>query len=259
MKVSVEFIRRLAAAAAAETLPRFRQSGTVSNKLEGGFDPVTEADREAELAIRALIKAEYPDHGILGEEHGVEKGSSSHVWVIDPIDGTRAFITGLPVWGTLVGLTVDGDAIAGLMAQPFTGELFYATGSSTRYEGPGGPRILRTRQTTKLSEATLMTTTPGMFTGEMRAAYDRLEAKVKLARYGTDCYAYAMVAAGHADLVCEVGLKPYDIVALIPVIEKAGGVVTTFTGGPAEKGGNVIAAATPELHAAAMEVLAASA
>ena len=103
-----------------------------------------------------------------------------------------------------------------------------------------------------------MTTTPGMFTGAMRAAYDRLEAKVKLARYGTDCYAYAMVAAGHADLVCEVGLKPYDIVALIPVIEKAGGVVTTFTGGPAEQGGNVIAAATPELHAAAMEVLAAA-
>lgn len=257
MKVSVEFIRRIAAAAAAETLPRFRQSGTISNKLEGGFDPVTEADREAELAIRALIKAEYPDHGILGEEHGIEKGSSSHVWVIDPIDGTRAFITGLPVWGTLVGLTVDGDAVAGLMAQPFTGELFYATGSSTRYEGPGGPRILQTRQTRNLSEATLMTTTPGMFQGEMRAAYDRLESKVKLARYGTDCYAYAMVAAGHADLVCEVGLKPYDIVALIPVIEKAGGVVTTFTGGPAEKGGNVIAAATPELHAAAMEVLAA--
>ena len=140
MDISIDFMRRIAHAAAAETLPRFRQQGAVANKEAGSFDPVTEADREAERVIRALISAEHPDHGILGEEHGSENISSRHVWVIDPIDGTRAFISGLPVWGTLVGLTVDGDAVAGMMAQPFTGELFYANASGSHYEGPGGPR-----------------------------------------------------------------------------------------------------------------------
>ncbi|PWJ73864.1 histidinol phosphatase-like enzyme (inositol monophosphatase family) [Pseudaminobacter salicylatoxidans] len=253
--VTVEFMRRIAKAAAAETLPRFRQHTAVVNKLAVGFDPVTEADREAERAIRALISAEFPGHGILGEEHGLENASSRHVWVIDPIDGTRAFISGLPVWGTLVGLTVDGDAVAGMMSQPFTGELFYADAEGAHYEGPGGNRRLATRQTTDLADATLFTTTPALFRDGKRAIYDRLEGRVRLARYGTDCYAFAMVAAGHADIVVEAGLQPYDIVALIPIIEKAGGVVTTFDGGPAEKGGDVIAAATPELHAAALAVL----
>ncbi|MDH6233500.1 histidinol phosphatase-like enzyme (inositol monophosphatase family) [Mesorhizobium soli] len=255
LPVTVDFMRRIAEAAAAETLPRFRQQNTVSNKEAGGFDPVTEADREAERAIRALINTEYPTHGILGEEHGNENVSSSHVWVIDPIDGTRAYISGLPVWGTLVGLTVDGDAVAGMMSQPFTGELFYADASGSYYEGPGGSRKLATRKTTSLADATLFTTTPALFKGEKRGLYDRLEKQVRLARYGTDCYAFAMVAAGHADIVTDPGLQPYDIVALIPIIEKAGGVVTTFNGEPAEKGGDILAAATPELHAAAMEYL----
>ena len=256
MTVPAEFLRRIAAAAAAETLPRFRAQGAVANKLAAGFDPVTEADREAERAIRTLIKAEYPEHGILGEEHGAENLSSRHHWIIDPIDGTRAFISGIPVWGTLVGLTVDGDAVAGLMSQPFTGELFYATGSASRYEGPGGARALSTRRVTELSHATLFTTTPALFRGEMRARYDRLESRVRLALYGTDCYAFAMVAAGHVDIVADPGLQSYDIAALIPIIEQAGGVVTTFYGGPAEQGGDVIAAATPELHAAACAILA---
>lgn len=255
MPVTVDFMRRMAEAAAAETLPRFRQQNAIANKLAGGFDPVTEADREAERAIRALINAEYPAHGILGEEHGIENASSSHVWVIDPIDGTRAYISGLPVWGTLVGLTVDGDAVAGMMSQPFTGELFYADASGAHYEGPGGSRKLSTRKTTALSDATLFTTTPALFKGDQRAVYDRFEQQVRLARYGTDCYAFAMVAAGHADIVVDPGLQPYDIVALIPIIEKAGGIVTTFAGGPAEQGGDILAAATPELHAAAMEFL----
>ncbi|WP_442920875.1 histidinol-phosphatase [Mesorhizobium sp. CCNWLW176] len=248
-------MRRIAEAAAAETLPRFRQQGAVSNKLSGGFDPVTEADREAERAIRALINAEFPDHGILGEEHGIENASSSHVWVIDPIDGTRAYISGLPVWGTLVGLTVDGDSVAGLMSQPFTGELYYANASGSHYEGPGGARKLSTRKTTSLADATLFTTTPALFKGDKRVLYDRLESQVRLARYGTDCYAFAMVASGNADIVADPGLQPYDIVALIPIIEKAGGVVTTFSGGPAENGGDILASATPELHAAAMKIL----
>lgn len=255
MDISTDFMRRIAHAAAAETLPRFRSQGKVTNKLAESFDPVTEADREAERAIRTLISAEYPDHGILGEEHGSENTTSRHVWVIDPIDGTRAFISGLPVWGTLVGLTADGDAVAGMMSQPFTGELFYANASGSYYEGPGGPRRLATRKTTDLAQATLFTTTPALFKGEARKRYDQFETRVQLARYGTDCYAFAMVAAGCVDIVADPGLKPYDIVALIPIIEKAGGVVTTFEGGPAEKGGDILAAATPELHAAAMAAL----
>ena len=256
MEISVEFFRRIAAAAAAETLPRFRRFGDVANKLEGGFDPVTEADREAEKAVRALIRAEYPGQGILGEEFGSENASSDHVWVIDPIDGTRSFISGIPLWGTLVGLTRRGNAVAGMMAQPFIGELFYAAGGEAWYEGPHGARQrLSARKTVALSEATLCTTTPALFQGDRRVAYDRLEKAVRLARYGTDCYAYVMLAAGNVDLVVEVGLQPYDIVALIPIIEAAGGVVTEWSGGPAEDGGGIVAAATPELHAAAMDAL----
>jgi histidinol phosphatase-like enzyme (inositol monophosphatase family) len=255
LDISTDFLRQIARAAAAETLPRFRSPGEVSNKLSGGFDPVTEADQQAELAIRALIETEFPDHGILGEEHGSRNIDSPNVWVIDPIDGTRAFISGLPVWGTLVGLTVGGDAVVGMMSQPFTGELFYANALGAHYEGPGGPRRLATRKTTSLSDATLFTTTPALFAGEARDRYDRLEALVRLARYGVDCYAFAMLAAGSIDVVVEAGLKPYDIVALIPIIERAGGVITTVEGGPAEKGGDIVAGATPELHAAAMAVL----
>jgi histidinol phosphatase-like enzyme (inositol monophosphatase family) len=252
---SPDFMRRLAAVAAAETLPRFRQGGDVANKRESGFDPVTEADRAAEQAIRRLIGDEFPDHGIIGEEFGAERTESSHVWVIDPIDGTRAFISGLPLWGTLVGLTVDGKAAAGMMSQPFTGELYYADGNGAYYEGPGGARRLASRRTTRLADATLCTTTPALFDAPRRALYDRVEEAVRLPRYGTDCYAYAMVAAGHVDLVIECGLQPYDVVALIPIIEQAGGVITAWDGTAAEAGGDIVAAATPELHARALEYL----
>jgi histidinol phosphatase-like enzyme (inositol monophosphatase family) len=255
LEVSAEFMRRIARAAAAETLPRFRQFGDISNKLAGGFDPVTEADREAEQAIRALIRTEFPDHGIVGEEFGSENPAASHIWVVDPIDGTRSFISGIPLWGTLVGLTAGGDAIAGMMAQPFTGELFYATGGEAWYEGPGGTRQLVTRKTAALGDATLCTTTPALFQNGRRGAYERLEKSVRMPRYGTDCYAYAMIAAGHVDLVVEVGLQSYDIVALIPIIEAAGGMVTDWEGGPAENGGEIVAAATSALHEAAMTVL----
>jgi histidinol phosphatase-like enzyme (inositol monophosphatase family) len=255
LEISPEFMRRIARAAAAETLPRFRVPGAVANKYTEGFDPVTEADREAETAIRALIRSEFPGHGILGEEFGPENAAASHVWVIDPIDGTRSFISGIPLWGTLVGLTVDGDAVAGLMAQPFIGELFYASDGHARYEGANGSLPLSTRKTASLADATLCTTTPAMFKDRRREAYDRLEHSVRLARYGTDCYAYAMVAAGNVDLVVETGLQTYDIVALIPIIEAAGGMITDLDGGPAENGGDIVAAATPALHEAAMKVL----
>ncbi len=255
MDLTVDVLRHLAAEAARETLPRFRQPHQVTNKLAGGFDPVTEADREAERAIRRAIGEQFPGDGILGEEFGPENLPNSRCWVIDPIDGTRAFMSGLPLWGTLVGLLEAGDAVAGMMSQPFTGELFYAIDGKASYEGPGGARDLKTRATTDLRHATLCTTTPSLFLNGERTSYDQLELAVQLARYGTDCYAYCMLAAGQVDLVVETGLQPYDIVALIPVIEAAGGIVTTRDGGPAEAGGFVVAAATPQLHAAALDLL----
>ncbi|MVA95784.1 histidinol-phosphatase [Nitratireductor sp. CAU 1489] len=252
---TAELLRRIAAAAAEQTLPRFRRAGAVSNKQAAGFDPVTEADREAERAIREIIRAEFPDDGIVGEEHGVENPDARRVWVIDPIDGTRAFISGVPLWGTLVGLVEDGKAVAGLMSQPFIGELYYATGQGAFYEGPGGARPLATRATTSLAEASLFTTTPALFQGALRDRYDRLEAAVRLPRYGTDCYAFAMVAAGHADIAVEAGLQSYDIAGLVALIERAGGVVTTWQGGRPEGGGDIVAAATPALHRAVLDLV----
>ncbi|AJY44648.1 histidinol-phosphatase [Martelella endophytica] len=250
-----DFFNRLADAARAETLPRFRSQLAVDNKYEVGFDPVTEGDRAAETAIRALIAREFPDHGILGEEHGASGLDREHVWVIDPIDGTRAFIAGLPVWGTLIGFYRGGRAVMGLMDQPFTGERYFADGRQSHYLGPGGPRTLATSRTEALEEAILFTTSPRIIAAEKLARYDRLEARCRLARYGTDCYAFSLVAGGFADIAIESGLKPYDIAALIPLIEQAGGVVTTWDGGRPEQGGDVIAAANPALHARALAVL----
>lgn len=255
MRIEPDFMRKIAAAAAQETLPRFRQAGLVDNKLTSGFDPVTEADRQAEQSIRALIRETYPQHGILGEEFGLENSDAQYRWVIDPIDGTRSFISGMPLWGTLVGLTDNGDAVAGMMSQPFIGELFWCDGERSHYEGPHGSKQIAASKITDVTAATLCTTTPAMFTDERKLAYDRLEGAVQLARYGTDCYAYAMLAAGNVDLVVETGLQPYDIIALIPIIEQAGGVITTWDGGPAEQAGDIVAAATPELHAAAITLL----
>jgi histidinol phosphatase-like enzyme (inositol monophosphatase family) len=259
MPVTRDFFVELAKAAAAETLPRFRAGGGIDDKgVKGGiatFDPVTEADRAAETAIRTLIARHYPDHGILGEEHGSIGLDREHVWVIDPIDGTRAFITGIPVWGTLVGLTEKGRAIAGMMAQPFTGELFHAVNGKSWRTVDGTDIENRVSDVTGLAEATLFTTTPHLFKGIMRERYDAVEAQVKLFRYGCDCYAYCMLAAGFVDLVIETALQPYDIVALVPIIEAAGGMVTGWDGSRPEKGGNIIAAATPELHRAAMAIM----
>lgn len=255
MQIDAAFLREIAAAAAAETLPRFRQKNHVSNKVESGFDPVTEADREAERAIRTLISARFPEHGIIGEELGALNPESRHVWVIDPVDGTRAFITGLPVWGTLAGLLVDGDAVAGMMAQPFTRELFYANGEGAFYEGPERSHPMRVSDTASLGQASLFTTSPHLFGPRERCVLDRLEAAVQLTRYGCDCYAFAMLAAGHVDMVIEAGLQSYDIVALIPLIEQAGGIITRWDGGPAESGGNILAAANENLWRQALEVI----
>ena len=254
-KTMFGFFEEIAEAAAAATLPYFRTAMAVDNKIDGGFDPVTEADKSAELANRALIERDYPIDGIHGEEYGLVRDKAKRRWVIDPIDGTRAFISGLPVWGTLVGLTDNGISIAGMMAQPFTGELFMADGTRAIRTWRGQTADLKVSACKSLSTAKLFTTSPHLFKGAMRARFDGLETQVRLSRYGTDCYAFAMLAAGFADIVIDPGLQPYDIVALIPLIEQAGGIVTTFDGARAESGGDIIAAATPELHQAAMAAM----
>lgn len=249
------FLDRLATAAAEAILPHFRTSAHVENKETARFDPVTIADRSAEQAMRTLINTEYPAHGIVGEEFGNENEDAEFVWVLDPIDGTRSFITGLPIWGTLIGLKRDGQPVLGMMAQPFTGERYAGDGKRAWYTGPGGARTLKTRACASLAEASLLTTTPAIFKGADRAAYDRVEAAVRMPRYGTDCYGYCMVAAGNADLVVEAGLQTYDILALIPIIEGAGGRVTSWENGPAGAGGRVVASGDPRVHQAALEIL----
>lgn len=249
------FLDELADAASRETLPRFRRPMAVENKRTSGFDPVTEADQAAEEAIRALIGERFPQHGILGEEQGGENTGQPHLWVIDPIDGTRAFIAGLPVWGTLIGFYVDGRATMGVMDQPFTGERFIAGPAGAVYRRGGEEKVLRTRDCGSLAEATLFTTSPFLHEGDLRRRYDLLESAVTLTRYGCDCYAFAMLAAGHVDLVVESGLKPYDIAALIVIIEQAGGIVTTWEGGRAEEGGNIVAAGSRAVHAEALAIL----
>jgi histidinol phosphatase-like enzyme (inositol monophosphatase family) len=251
------FFAELAAASAAAILPYFRAGADAANKADAGaFDPVTEGDRAGERAIRGLIAARFPAHAIRGEEYGLSNAGASHEWIIDPIDGTRGFICGLPTWGTLVGLMRGGRPLYGMMNQPHVGERFMGDGRSATLHGRGGAARLRSRRGRALAEALLATTSPGIITGADGEAYRRLEARCRLARYGTDCYAYAMVAAGQIDLVCETGLHAYDIMPLIPIIEGAGGVVTTWDGGPAHDGGRVLAAGSPELHAEALAVLA---
>ncbi len=253
------FVERLADVASDSIMPHFRAAPSIESKGNAGFDPVTIADRDSETAMRRLIKQTYPDHGIVGEEHGNEHSDAEFVWVLDPIDGTRAFITGLPVWGTLIGLLHNGRPAFGMMAQAFTRERFAGDGTRAWYRGPDGRTSpLATRRCASLSDAALFTTTPAMFAGADRAAYDRVEAAVRLARYGVDCYGYCMVAAGHADLVIEAGLKPYDIVALIPIIAGAGGRVTDWQGNSAAGGGRVVASGDAGLHDAVLAELARS-
>jgi myo-inositol-1(or 4)-monophosphatase len=243
------FFDALATASAAAILPHFRGRLAVEDKHSRGvYDPVTVADRAGEAAMRAVISEHCPAHGILGEEYGRERVDAEHVWVLDPIDGTRAFISGLPTWGTLIGLMRNGVPVRGMMQQPFTAERYEGDGARAWYRGPDGERALTTRACGEISDAVLFTTSPSIFSAEERVAYDAIERDVRLARYGADCYAYCMVAAGHVDLVIEAGLEPYDVVALIPIVEGAGGAMTTWTGGPAAGGGRVVASGDKRLH-----------
>ena len=252
----------LADLARKETLAAFRPAGGISadNKRAEGFDPVTAADRAAEAAMRALIEAERPEDGIHGEEFGIKRGSSGLTWVLDPIDGTRGYMSGTPTWGVLIALAREeaagpGAPLLGVIDQPYIGERFWGGFGSAGSLGPLGEAALATRPARKLSEATLFSTFPEVGTPAEGAAFARLSQAAQLTRYGMDCYAYALVAAGQIDLVVEAGLQAYDVAAPIAVIEAAGGLVTDWQGGPAHRGGQVIAAANRDIHAEAMALL----
>lgn len=250
------FIGQLATASGKTILPFFRTSLGVENKNAGrDLDPVTEADRAAEAVMRRMIKDSFPKHGIVGEEFGSERADADYVWVLDPIDGTKSFIAGLPIWGTLIALMHRGSPVYGMMHQPYIGERFTGDNGAARYEGPSGKRKLAVRRCATLAEATLFTTSPRLMNAADRARFERVESEVRLSRYGGDCYAYCMLASGHLDLVIETELKPYDVAALIPIVSGAGGIMTTWEGEPAQSGGRIVAAGDRRVHEAALKLL----
>ncbi|KIC43304.1 inositol monophosphatase [Ruegeria sp. ANG-R] len=246
----------MADAARAAILPYFRQSNLkTDNKRLSGFDPVTIADREAEKAMRAVLAKHRPEDGILGEEFGQSVGTSGRVWVLDPIDGTRGFISGTPTWGVLIALSDDTGPALGVIDQPYIGERFIGDKDQAIVKGPMGRAALGTRETRSLDQAIIFTTFPEVGSETEASAFRAVSRRAKLTRYGMDCYAYALLAAGQIDLVVEAGLNAYDIQAPIAVIEAAGGIVTDWQGAPAHNGGRALAAANADIHAAALEIL----
>ena len=246
--------------AGAATLPFFRAGGKVDDKrveAEAGrdFDPVTEADRAAEAVVRERLGNAFPEHGLYGEEFGLQEGNGL-TWVIDPIDGTRGFITGMLHWGVLLGLFDGQEPVLGVMHQPFTGETFFGAAGRTGWRRGGEERALRVRPCAELADAALGATTPLMFkeTGR-RAAFDRVDERVRFTRLGGDCYNYALLAMGCLDLVVEDSLQPYDIQALIPIVRGAGGLVTSWTSGDPSMGGAVVAAGDARVHDEALRLL----
>jgi len=250
------FAVELAREAARVSLPYFRGANVEADKGgPGAFDPVTQADQEAEAALRRLIAARYPDHGVIGEEFGEDRPDADHVWILDPIDGTRAFIAGLPLWTNLIALRIDGLPQVGVIGQPCLEEIFIG--------GPSGARLLKgivettlaARPCEQLTSAVIATTDPDLFTGAELGAWTQVRAAAKLARLGCDAYAYAMLAAGRIDLVAESGLKVWDWSALVPVIEAAGGQVTDWRGGAPDGNGQILAVGDARLAEQAMTAL----
>jgi histidinol phosphatase-like enzyme (inositol monophosphatase family) len=251
------FAVELSHEAARVALPFFRGEFAQEDKgSPGAFDPVTEADRAAEAAIRRMIAARYPEHGVIGEEYGEDRPDADHVWVLDPIDGTRAFIAGLPLWTTLIALRREAAPMIGAVGQPYLGEVFLGGPSGARLLKGGGETPLKTRACPDLSQALIATTDPEIFLGADRAAWDRLRGAARLARLGCDAYAYAMVAAGRIDLVAESELKVWDWSALKPLVEAAGGRFTDWRGdAPNEADGRVLAVGDARLTAQARPLL----
>ena len=246
----------LADAARPIALQYFRQSDQgLENKLDLGFDPVTIADKSIEREMRRILKTRRPDDGIMGEEYDDVAGTTGLTWVLDPIDGTRAFISGTPTWGVLVGLDAGQGPILGVVDQPFTGERFAGGFGAASWGHKGQVHDIVVRDCKKLNEAVLFTTFPEVGTPSEGTAFQKVAKQCKLTRYGTDCYAYALLAAGQIDLVIEAGLNAFDIQGPMAVIQNAGGIVTNWQGGPAHMGGQVIAAGDVRTHAAALDLL----
>ncbi|MBS0385112.1 MAG: histidinol-phosphatase [Proteobacteria bacterium] len=232
---------KLADAARTAILPYFRAPHAVDNKSDKHFDPVTEADRACEQRMRQLIEAGFPDHAILGEEFGEKAGQSGYQWILDPIDGTRAFVAGLPTWGVLIGLYHEGAPLLGVMDQPYLDERYRGFPGGAESTIRGVTRPLNTRACAAQRNATLSTTDPTLFRGHELDAFARVRKASKVVRYGFDCYAYCMLASGYMDCVIESGLKAFDIAALIPIVVGAGGGVCDWQGGSAAQGGQVLA------------------
>jgi myo-inositol-1(or 4)-monophosphatase len=252
----ISFANRLADLARQETLRQAGGSMPVQNKGSvAEFDPVTEADRNAERAMREAIEKVHPDHGIAGEEFGETHGSSRYQWMLDPIDGTRSYTCGLPTWTTLIALLDDGDPVLGIIDAPAVGERYVGCSASATLSSGGSTAPLRVSGCTSLTEARLSTTDPFLFTGPAGVAFERLRKAARTTRYGHDAYGYARLAAGTLDLVVECKLKPHDYAALIPVVHGAGGVFGDWSGGSDFAAGNVIAAATPQLYDAVVEIM----
>jgi histidinol phosphatase-like enzyme (inositol monophosphatase family) len=246
----------LADAARVATLAHFRQTGlTADTKETDRFDPVTVADRLSEQRMREILARRRPDDAILGEEFGPKAGTSGLTWVLDPIDGTRGYLSGTPTWGVLIAVSDRSGPIYGIIDQPYIGERFEGGLGRAEVNGPLGRIGLKTRPARPLSQAIVFSTFPEVGTAAEGAAFRRVAGQARLVRYGMDCYAYALIAAGQIDLVIEAGLKAYDVQAPIAVIEAAGGMVTDWQGRPCHEGGQVLAAANPQIHAEAMVLL----
>lgn len=246
----------LADAARVATLAHFRATGlTADTKETTRFDPVTVADRQSETEMRAILARRRPHDGILGEEFGTTAGTTGLTWVLDPIDGTRGYLSGTPTWGVLIAVYDENGPIYGIVDQPYIRERFEGGLGRAEVNGPMGRHTLATRPARPLSDAILFSTFPEVGTPDEGAAFRRVASKAKLVRYGTDCYAYALIAAGQIDLVIEAGLLAYDVGGPIAVIEAAGGIVTDWQGRPCHQGGQVLAAANRAIHAEALALL----
>jgi histidinol-phosphatase len=244
-------------AAAPIALRYFRAPLDIHDKgTGGGFDPVTRADHEIEEYLRGEIGHRFPEHGVIGEEQGHTRGDSALCWIIDPIDGTRSFISGSPLWGTLLGLLHDDLPILGVAHMPYLRETFYGSDEGAWLQHEGQVRPIQTRGTARLGDAILCSTHPATITGAAeRAGFARVAAAARMVRYGGDCYAFCLLALGQVDLVIDGSLQPYDIVPLIPIIEAAGGVVTDAAGADAQDGGVIVAAASAMLHEQALALM----
>ncbi len=247
------FALELAEASAKIILPQFRKNIAIDNKLDAGWDPVTEADRSAERVIREMIEKHFPTHGIIGEEFDNKPAVSTYSWVLDPIDGTRSFVIGMPTWATLIGLYRDGQPLLGVMNQPYVGEMFYGNPDGAWHKHRGKTNAIRVRQPMRLSKAALGTTSPYLY--DDHSNFETLRKSVTAHRFGGDAYFFALLAAGHLDIAMDPKLQIYDIAALIPIIKGAGGVVGSWTDNDPTQGGNVLCASCQGLLDEAVKVM----